>query len=224
MKWLALAAAILLLPATSQAQAPIVGHAPTWSPADGAKLEFDVLRDGGALGTHILTFSRQDDTLTVDTDINFKVAFGPITFFEYIHDVTERYVGGKLAWVGSRTHKDGKWRTLSAQATDAGLSVKGAGFVGVLKGLVIPSTHWNIAEMKQAAMFSTETGEMLPMRVTDRGIEQVATGAGPIEARRFDVKSELAASFWYDAQGRWVKCAFDAEGSHIEYVLRKLPR
>jgi hypothetical protein len=61
------------------------------------------------------------------------------------------------------------------------------------------------------------------MKVTDRGIENIKAAGRSIEARRYDVDSELDASFWYDAQGRWVKTAFEAEGSKIEYVLRKLP-
>ncbi len=203
--------------------APLSAYANTWQPAHGDKLEFDVLRDGGPLGSHIVTFSRTGDTLTVETDVELKVTFGPVTFFEYIHDVTEKYTAGKLAWVGSRTKKDGRWKTLSAQAAGGGLKVAGEAFNGTLNGLVIPSTHWNQEEMKQAAMFSTETGEMLPMKVTDRGMERLKVGSATIDARRYDVVSELTASFWYDAQGRWVKCAFEAEGSKIEYVLRKLP-
>lgn len=215
MKKLMLALAILF-------SAPLA-HAQPWQPASGATLEFDVLRDGGAFGTHIVKFTRDGEKLTVKSDISLKVALGPLTLFEYIHDVTETYVGGRLSWVGSRTKNEGKWKTLSAQAKEGGLDVKGEAFKGLLRGSVIPSTHWNADEMKQAAMFSTETGEMLPMKVTDRGIETVKVGKGTIEARRFDVKSELDASFWYDAQGRWVKCAFEAEGSKIEYVLRALP-
>jgi hypothetical protein len=194
--------------------------ASSWQPADGDKLGFEVLRDGGAFGTHTLTFTRNGDSFTVKTDVQLKVAFGPLTLFEYLHDVTERYVGGKLAWVGSRTKNEGKWKTLSAQAEPAGLKVKGEAFSGVLSGVVIPSTHWNEDEMKQAAMFSTETGEMLPMKVKDRGIERIRMAAGAIDARRYDVDSELDASFWYDASGRWVKCAFETQGSKIEYVLR----
>ncbi len=179
--------------------------------------------DGGALGTHVVSFKRNGDTLTVKTAVALKVEFGPITFFDYAHDVTEKYLGGKLMWVGSRTKKDGKWQTLAAEAVEGGIDVKGSGYKGLLKGMVIPSTHWNEDEMKQAAMFSTETGKMLPMKVVDRGIEQIKAGGATISARRFDVTSELSASFWYDADGRWVKCAFVAEGSKIEYVLRKLP-
>lgn len=214
MKWIALAFALILAP---------VAHANTWQPLHGDKLEFDVLRDGGAFGHHIVTFKREGETLTVVTDVDLKVTFGPLTLFEYFHDVTEKYVAGKLTWVGSRTKNEGKWKTLSAQATGGGLKVASEAYTGTLNGVVVPSTHWNQEEMKQAAMFSTETGEMLAMKVTDRGLERVKVGGSTIEARRYDVDSELDASFWYDAKGRWVKCAFETQGSKIEYVLRKLP-
>lgn len=215
MRFLVMLAAVML--------APIQAMAQPWQPANGDKLAFDVTRDGGALGTHIVSFARDGNTLTVKTAVALKVEFGPITFFDYSHDVTETYQGSKLTWVGSRTKKDGKWKTLSAAAGEGGLDVKGSAFKGLLKGTVIPSTHWNEDEMKQPAMFSTETGKMLPMKVVDRGVEQIKAGGTTISARRFDVTSELSASFWYDDKGRWVKCAFTAEGSKIEYALRKLP-
>lgn len=215
MRRLLMLVALLLTPASAAAQA--------WQPSNGAQLAFDVTRNGDPLGTHILTFTREGDVLTVKTAVELKVAFGPITFFDYVHDVTEKYLGGRLTWVGSRTKKDGKWKTLAAEATDSGLDVKGVKFKGLLKGVVIPSTHWNADEMNQPSMFSTETGESLPMKVVDRGLEQIKAGGQTISARRFDVSSELDASFWYDDKGRWVKCAFEAEGSKIDYVLRKLP-
>lgn len=216
MRFLLLVLAMVFAPVMATGQA----MAQPWKPAHGDKLAFDVLRDGGPLGTHVVSFARDGDTLTVKTAVELKVAFGPLTLFDYAHDVTEKYLRDKLTWVGSRTKKDGKWKTLSAEAVEGGIDVKGAKFKGLLKGMVIPSTHWNADEMKQAAMFSTETGEMLPMKVVDRGIEKIKAAGTTIDARRFDVTSELVASFWYDANGRWVKCAFTAEGSKIEYVLR----
>jgi Family of unknown function (DUF6134) len=194
-----------------------------WLPADGDRLVFDVFRDGSKFGTHAVVFSRDGDDLVVDSDIELKVTFGPVTLFHYVHDVTERYSAGRLMSVASRTKKDGRWKQLSASAIEGGLNVVGAAYKGLLDGNVIPSTHWNIAEMKQSAMLSTETGAMLPMTVTDMGRERVKVGEGTIEARRYLVRSELEASFWYDASGRWVKCAFEAQGSKIHYMLRELP-
>jgi hypothetical protein len=179
-----------------------------------------VFRNGDRFGKHVVSFSRTGDQLTVDTDIELKVSFGPITAFHYLQDITERWRGQTLQSVTGRTKNEGKWRTIDAEETDAGLKVQGTKFTGVIDGVVIPSTHWNIAEMKQPEMFSTETGAMLPMKVVDHGIETVKTSSGTIAARRFEVKSDITASFWYDAAGRWVKCAFATKGSNVEYVLR----
>jgi Family of unknown function (DUF6134) len=194
-----------------------------WQPSDGDRLEFDVFRDGSKFGKHIVVFKKTGEDLTVDSDIELKVALGPVTLFQYIHDVTETYAAGNLISVAAKTKRDGRWKTLAAEAVTGGLKVVGAAFKGVQPGVVIPSTHWNVEEMKQSAMFSTETGAMLPMTVIDMGLEKVKTGQGMIDARKYVVKSDLTASFWYDASGRWVKCAFNAEGSKIEYVLRRLP-
>lgn len=216
MRYLAALLAVVLLVHPANAQA--------WQPADGDKLHFDVLRDGGEFGSHVVSFTKAGDSLTVKTSVELKAGLGPITLFEYLHDVTERYVNGKLTWVGSRTKNAGKWKTLSAQAVEGGLKVVADRFQGVLNGTVIPSTHWNQEEMRQSTMFSTETGEMLPITVKDRGMDTVRIGSGAvIPARRLDVDSDIDASFWYDLQGRWVKCAFETQGSKIEYVLRSLP-
>jgi len=196
---------------------------PGWQPSDGDRFEFDVFRDGSSFGTHVVTFAKAGDQLTVDSDIELKVALGPLTLFHYVHDVTERYSAGRLISIAARTKKDGKWKNLSVNAVENGLKIAGAAFNGVRQADVVPSTHWNIAEMRQAAMLSTETGAMLPMTVIDQGLERVKVGAGEIEARKYLVKSELDASFWYDASGRWVKCSFTAQGSKVDYVLRELP-
>lgn len=180
-------------------------------------------RNGERFGTHLVSFERVGEALTIESNIELKVAFGPITAYHYVQSVNEVWIAGRLETVVARTKNEGKWRDFAARAVEGGLRIAGSAFQGVRPGLLIPSTHWNIAEMRQPAMLSTETGEMLPMTVIDKGIERVRVGAGEIEARRFLVKSDLDADFWYDAQGRWVKCAFTAQGSKVEYRLRKLP-
>jgi hypothetical protein len=194
-----------------------------WSPKDGDRLDFDVYRNGERFGRHVVVFRREGDRLVAKTDIELKVAVGPLTVYHYVQDAEETWVGGQLSAISARTKNKGRWNSLAVSAVDGGLQVAGRAFKGMLQGDIVPSSHWNKRQMLQKAMLSTETGEMLPMTVIDQGLEKVKVGSSEIEARRYLVKSQLDATFWYDAAGRWVKCAFEAEGSKIVYVLRSLP-
>ena len=217
----AVALAALVSPAPAYPQgAPTAASLAPWTPRDGDRLVFDVFRNGSPFGSHTVQFSRSGDELTVETDIELKVMIGPFTAFHYVHDAVERWKAGRVVSVEARTKNEGKWKALRAERMGDALKVEGAGFTGRIDGDIIPSSHWNAAQMMQRAMFSTETGEMLPMSVTDRGVETVRTANGAVKARRFDVDSDVDASFWYDSAGRWVKCAFVAQGSKVEYVLR----
>jgi len=195
----------------------------SWRPSDGDRIVFDVLRNGQPFGRHSVVFRESEGRLEVATDIELKASFGPLTLFHYIHQSTETWKGGQLAGVRARTKKDGRWSELAAEAVQGGLRIMGVAFRGVRPGLVIPSSHWNLRQMLQTEMLSTETGEMLPMKVVDQGVETVRTAIGDVRARRYLVRSQMDATFWYDDQGRWVKCAFLTEGQSIEYVLRERP-
>ncbi|MEZ5937004.1 MAG: DUF6134 family protein [Hyphomonadaceae bacterium] len=199
-----------------------------WTPADGDQLYFDVFRDGGPFGRHVVSFRREGGhdgghdggRLLVDSDIDLKVNLGPITVFRYIHKASEVWADGRLQSVVARTRSDGRWKTLRAERQGEVLRIAGEAYEGAAPGNLYPSTHWNIAQMAQSEMLSTETGELLEMDVSDMGVEQVLTRSGRLDARRFLVRSDMTAAFWYDANGRWVKCAFETRGSKVDYVLR----
>lgn len=191
-----------------------------WQPNAGERLVFDVYRDGKRFGSHVVTFDQRGDQLVVNSDIELKVKFGPITAFHYVHDVQEVWGEGELVSIDARTKRDGKWEEVDVDAVADGLRTTGPEFTGTHAAGLIPSTHWNVSQMLQSKMLSTETGALLPLQVEDRGLETVRTGSGEVEARHYRVSSDIVASFWYDKDGRWVKCAFKARGSDVEYRLR----
>lgn len=194
-----------------------------WTPAADDELAFDVYRDGKRFGSHVVRFARDGDRLRVDSDIELKVKFGPITAFHYVHEADEVWEGGELQSIEARTKRDGRWAEVNVRGVSGGLQTVGPAFEGVHPAGLVPSTHWNIEEMRGTAMLSTETGARLPIEVEDLGVERVRVGDGFVEATHYRVTSDLIVSFWYDAEGRWVKCAFEARGSDVEYVLRALP-
>lgn len=194
-----------------------------WVATDGAVIDFTVLRKGKPFGSHKLSFDRTDDgTLTVTTDVDLKVKFGPITAFRYRLDSVEEWVDGQLMRLNGTSNSDGRKGEVSAEATGETLIVESTKFDGTLPVTMIPSSHWNRLQVYQDRMLSTETGEVLDIEVETIGTDMVAVNGGMIETTHYRLKSDLTVDLWYDNQSRWVKLAFQVRGQDIEYVLNEL--
>ena len=194
-----------------------------WVATDGAVIDFTVLRKGKPFGTHVLSFDRTDDgTLTVTTDVDLKVKFGPITAFRYRLDSVEEWKDGQLAKLNGTSNSDGRKGKVSASVEDDQLLVESTMFDGVLPTTIIPSSHWNRLQVYQDRMLSTETGEVLDIEVETIGTDTVDVNGQEVEATHYRLKSDLTVDLWYDNQSRWVKLAFQVRGQDIEYVLNEL--
>ena len=196
---------------------------PVWQPAGGEQIRFDVLRKGKPFGTHNLDFSvREDGTLEVVNDIDLQVKVGPITAYRYRHDSVEEWQDGQLQSLTGETRKEGKDLEVTVSDAPDGLAIDGTNFDGLVAPDVIPSSHWHSGEVFSDAILSSEGGQMLPIRVDNLGADTVTVAGDDIQATKFRLYSDLTVDLWYDADGRWVKCAFEARGQTIEYVLQAL--
>lgn len=194
-----------------------------WAATDGAVIDFTVLRKGKPFGSHVLTFDRAEDgELTVTTDVDLDVKFGPITAFKYRLDSVERWVDDKLVSLNGICNNDGKKAKVAAEAEAGLLSVTSSEFNGDISTDIIPSSHWNILQMYQNRMISTESGELLDIDVETIGRDTVKVGTRSVEATHYRLKSDINVDLWYDDQSRWVKLTFETKGQNIEYVLNSL--
>ena len=68
-------------------------------------------------------------------------------------------------------------------------------------------------------MLNTQYGEPFDVSVEHLGRETIEAGGRTIPADRYRLTENLVVDVWYDSADQWVKLAFDARGSAIEYVL-----
>jgi hypothetical protein len=194
-----------------------------WVATDGAVIDFTVLRKGKPFGTHTLSFDRgPDGQLTVTTDVDLKVKFGPITAFRYRLDSVENWIEGQLVSLSGSSNSDGRKAKVSAEIVGDQLLVDSTKFEGALPLTTIPSSHWNRLQVYQDQMLSTETGEVLDISVENLGEDTVVVDGKDIAATHYRLSSDLTVDLWYDNQSRWVKLAFEVRGQDIEYVLNQL--
>lgn len=216
------AIAIIALPSSAETSS-VSAEAPVWTPYDGAEISFDVLRKGKPFGKHIVRFQVDDeDNFSVRTDVDLKVKIGPFTAFRYELDSDETWQNGRLVRLTGKTNDDGDKAFVDADIEDNQLSIDGSAFKGSVPLGIIPSSHWNIMQVRSEQMLSTESGEILNMQIKSKGPETLTIGGQAIETQRYLLDSDIDIDLWYDNTGRWVKLTFDARGQTIEYRLSKL--
>jgi len=94
--------------------------------------------------------------------------------------------------------------------------------MGTVEGDIVPATHWNIRQMFEGDILSTEGGQTLETVVEELGRETLTINGESIETTKFSLASDLTVFLWYDDSGRWVRCEFSARGQKIEYELTSL--
>lgn len=190
-----------------------------WMPGDGDTLNFSVYRKGNPFGSHIVSFEKSGDELRVKNDIELEVSFGPFRAFYYAHESSETWQGGELIAMTGKTRKDGEDLTLDVSKSGDALTVEGTNYSGTAPLGIIPSSHWNIEEVRSDQILSSEGGQLLDVTVESLGAEEIEAGGKAVTADKYRLVSDLTVELWYDETGRWVKCAFEARGQSIEYVL-----
>ena len=186
---------------------------------EGGRLAFSVLREGSDIGSHVVTFARTGDELTIRIAIDLVVKLGPVPLYRYEHRATEIWNGSSFASIDAQTNDDGKRMTVKAQRLASAVSV-GSSNKGNYEAPAnaLPSTHWN-RRMLDGPFFNTQTGELLSNAVTPRGMTTVETGSGRrINVRRFEIVGPITLESWYDDQQTWAGLQFKGQdGSQIVY-------
>ncbi len=189
---------------------------------DGLVLDYDVMRNGGSIGSHVVRFREADGRLVVETSVRIEVTFVFITLYRYALDATETWLDGRLVALSSATDDDGERLSVRAAADGDALRVEtGAGAGWTAPGTIAPSSLWRRDMLGHGLLLDMEDGTGLAVSVTREDAETVTARGRPVTARRYVVRGDLERELWYDADGVLVHVRFKGrDGSEIVYVLR----
>lgn len=189
----------------------------------GNELIFDVYRKGSKIGEHHVTFARQGDELTVNSQLNLAVDVLFITAYRFEYESTEVWRKGQLVAVSVAVNDNGKIGKTNARMEDGLFKIDGprGSFIG--SSWVFPTNHWHRGQAITGTILNTLNGKLSRIEIVRHGIEAVKTAQGTVDAERMEYTGQLRdTEVWYDAQNRWVKMRFKAkDGSFIEYRCRQ---
>jgi hypothetical protein len=188
----------------------------------GDEMQFDVLRDGDPIGSYLVFFRKSGDALQVETRASIEVDVLFASAYRLRYQSLETWRDGALDSLTASTNDDGEFKHMEAVRDGASLEVSGMEGAWDAAPTILPTSHWNMAQIAADTLINTVSGSANHISVAEAGIETVPMGAESQPARRFVYSGDLDMEAWYDDQGRWVKLRFAAEdGSTIEYVCRR---
>ena len=180
---------------------------------------FRIVRNGSAIGTHVLTFARSGNGLDIQIAVDIAIGFGPITLFRYTLRGLEQWRDGAVVHLDATTNDDDAPEQMRADRDARGLWVEGSKAARYLAPAdALPATHWNMAELS-APWINPQDGRLLHPAVRRVGEEAVTLPNGRIApATHYALSGEANMDLWYDAARQWSALSFVAkDGSMIRY-------
>jgi hypothetical protein len=181
-------------------------------------LRFAVMRDGQQIGTNTIELRRNGSETTVQmmTEVQVKIAF--VTVYRFEQTETERWVGGKLMALSAVTNDNGTRHRVKATRTNDRLTIEADGKTTEVAGNTIPASLWNPLLLEKTVAFNPQDGTMMPIAVTDRGVDQLVVQGRAKRTRHYVINSTFPQDVWYDDARQLVKVELKvSDGSTIRY-------
>ena len=187
-------------------------------------LEYELFRNNKSIGYHKYNFIREDDTLSVKSEVKFKITKLGVDLYKYFAESEEIYKNNKFSNFTSKTDQNKKQRyvNISVNKDDKVLLIDGSSYKGKANKDFIVGTWWNHEIVKAKAQISAISGRVIEQTVTFIGKEELKIGDKTYNTLRFNFKSSdeslpeskrLNTNIWYDEKTYlWVRASFEKTG------------
>ena len=194
-------------------------------------LEYELFRNNKLIGYHKYDFLRENNILSVKSEVNFKITKLGVDLYKYYAESDEVYKNNKFFKFSSKTNqnKKEKYVNISVNSNTSELIIDGSSYKGDAQIDSIVGTWWNHEIVKAKKQISAISGRIIEQTVTFVGKEKIKIGDKTYNALRFNFKSsdetlpdskKLNTDIWYDENTLlWLKAAFDKTG-YWEYRLK----
>ena len=209
----------LLLAVATLAFGPYTALAQGQLPGGATATNFAVIRNGEQIGTSTVRVQHSGGETTVETATDIRVTIAYITVYRFAKRQTERWVGGRLASLSAVTDDNGKMSRVTATRYADRLSVNVDGRIADVEA-VSPANLWDTSVLRLTRALNTTDGTVIPVSVTDRGMEQIVARGRSVAAHRYSIKTTDVQDVWYDGQQRLLKVELrGSDGSTIVHEL-----
>ena len=209
----------------------ILGHVDHYKNYD--YLEYELFRNDRLIGYHKYEFVRNNNNLTVNSIVEFKISKFGVNLYKYFASSSEKYKNSKFLSFNSKTKQNKKDKYVNIKVDDSQkqLIIDGSSYKGSASIDAIVGTWWNHEIVKAKAQISAISGRIIGQKVTFLGKKQITINGKKYNSLHFNFKSsdetlpdnkKLNTDIWYEEKTfLWLKASFDKRG-YWEYRLKEV--
>ena len=187
----------------------------------GPTATYDIFRDGEPVGSHRIDFTRDGDSLAVESRSEIAVQVLFLTAYNFSYLARSRWQDGKLLTLDATTDDDGERSVVRVAPAEDDLVATGPSGESSIAPTQPLSEHWWQRFIAGDQQLNTITGAVNRIVVESLGTAYVPMASGIQPAMRFRIDGDIQLETWYDDAGRWLGMRFLArDGSTIEYRCR----
>jgi len=186
------------------------------------RIEFEIYRNNQLIGSHIFSFDRSNNNLSVTSKIVFEIKKFGIVLYKYSAEGVEVYKDGKLVKFNSKTIQNKKEKYVNLRLENNEYIIDGSSFKGKVSNEFVIGTWWNHEIIKAKAQISAVSGRIIHQKVKFIGKEKIKIGGKEFDTLHFNFSStdkkldknkKLNTDVWYDEKTlNWVKASFNKKG------------
>jgi|TARA_B110000438_G_C15630782_1_gene570909 hypothetical protein len=194
-------------------------------------LEFDIYRNNKYIGKHTFSFKRQDNKLSVESEIDFEIKKLGVVLYKYNVRGEEVYENNNLIKFNSKTRQNKKDKYVNINVENNNFLIDGSSYKGKAPISFIIGTWWNHSIIKAKAQISAVSGRIIKQKIEFIGKEKLKVKNKVYNTLHFNISStdkklnkdkKLNTDVWYDEETlNLIKVYFDKKGKW-EYKLVNL--
>ena len=199
---------------------------------ENKKATYDIIRKNKVIGTYEILFSKNDDILNVETNIDIKVKVFFVTAYKFSHQSKEIWKDGSFIKIdGHSDFEDEREYFIKGEVKDGFLFASGMDGELKLDKNLIPSNYWNQDVMFQDKIFDTQKGIVRQLNVKEIDAETITINNIKIDCTKFvlnasrhpkDKKPFPEYTIWYSKNKELMKFKFrSTKDNKIIEIIRK---
>ena len=149
-------------------------------------IEFDIYRNNKHIGSHIFSFNRNGDELTVESKIKFEIKKLGVVLYKYEADGVEVFRDGALIKFNSNTNQNKKVKYVNIKLENNKYIIDGSSYKGNAPLEYMVGTWWNHSIVKAPAQISAISGRIIEQKVNFLGKKKVIFGNKSFDTLHFN--------------------------------------